>query len=305
MRKIAKFYINNLKGTIIDKILTNTGAKITLQVAYDNIKSAQYKLAHMRINLESRFPNKKHELQVGKYSAKFYVKSGVERDMFPRAGGGISEAPFILDLIDELESGDVFFDVGTNIGTFSCLVGVALEDKCQIICFEPYPDSAQRAVENFNLNNIDNICMHEVGLANTNKVIEFNVAYGHTGAGGRIQTSERWEKSGKMKDVIRRPVRKGDSLINSGEIPEPNVLKIDIDGEELNAIKGLKNTLANNDCRAVFIEVHSYVQGGSPADVVSYLQNIGFEGYRSTPSGKQPISSYEFPGSADRLIFLK
>ncbi|WP_425433395.1 FkbM family methyltransferase [Haloquadratum walsbyi] len=40
------------------------------------------------------------------------------------------------------------------------------------------------------------------------------------------------------------------------DISVPSVIKIDVEGFEHNVIRGLRDTLQNSRCRALFIEVH-------------------------------------------------
>ncbi len=45
-------------------------------------------------------------------------------------------------------------------------------------------------------------------------------------------------------------------LVAEGDVPQPNVVKIDVDGAEEEVIDGLGDVLANTHCKAVFCEIH-------------------------------------------------
>jgi FkbM family methyltransferase len=80
---------------------------------------------------------------------------------------------------------------------------------------------------------------------------------------------------------------RGDQLINEGEIPQPNVVKIDVEGAEWLVINGLKTALANEKCRVVYCEVHfptDYSSRGSiydhnieMTDIISQLEQCGYK----------------------------
>jgi len=53
------------------------------------------------------------------------------------------ESELLSDLIDTLEPDDVFWDVGANIGVFSCFAAQKLIDG-SVIAFEPFPPNVQQ-----------------------------------------------------------------------------------------------------------------------------------------------------------------
>ena len=64
----------------------------------------------------------------------------------------------------------------------------------------------------------------------------------------------------------------GDSLIDRDDLPSPDVVKIDVEGAELQVIQGLSSALAN--ARVVYCEVHP--QHVDEEDVFDALRSLGF-----------------------------
>ena len=74
------------------------------------------------------------------------------------------------------------------------------------------------------------------------------------------------------------PVKTLDSLV--GSLPKPHLLKIDVEGAELEVLKGAQHTL--KDCAAVILEVSvvpRYENAPQLSDVVCYMKDRSFSVY--------------------------
>lgn len=191
-----------------------------------------------------------------------------------------NERRIIDDLLDTLEPDDVFYDVGANIGIYSCFAAKAT--GCEVVAFEPHPANIPSFRRNMSLNGID-ITLYEVALwdqagAESLSGTEGDVSgigsaaiYGNEGGGGfRVETAIT------------------DRFIANNDIPVPNVIKIDIEGGEGRAMTGMENILGDDSCRVVYCEVHpeKLRRYNDEVEVVeNLLQRSGFEldiiGHRS------------------------
>lgn len=70
----------------------------------------------------------------------------------------------------------------------------------------------------------------------------------------------------------------GDRLIENRTVPSPTVLKIDVEGAELDDLRGLDETLAGEDSRLLYIELHGRIAefGGSWEELREYLRERRF-----------------------------
>lgn len=75
---------------------------------------------------------------------------------------------------------------------------------------------------------------------------------------------------------IRVDVTTGDTLVESGNVPSPDVIKIDVEGAELNVLRGLEDTLSSRDCRVVYCEVHGDTNQNLSRRVGEMLRECGF-----------------------------
>jgi len=191
-----------------------------------------------------------------------------------------SEEPELRDFIREIRQEDVVYDIGANTGIYSLFAA----DKCSdgdVIAFEPYPPNIDILNQDIDRNELQNVEVVEVALSDSVGTVEFSqpetddVGYGSSS----IEANET-EASTKV------PTTTGDQLIADGEIPPPDVVKIDVEGAEQLVIEGLKDALSIEDCRTVYCEVHlsgaefrpSVEDFGSSLDeIYSQLRDVGYQ----------------------------
>ncbi len=141
---------------------------------------------------------------------------------------------------------NLFIDVGANIGTYS-MIAAGLKVNC--IAFEPILSNFKSLEKNIELNNYkDFIQAFMFGLSDKNEVAKFNFDPLKPGASS-IHPHKR------MGEVIQVQLEKFDNLkLAAVDAIENILIKIDIEGMELNAIRGMKNTLRENKNIYLIIE---------------------------------------------------
>lgn len=145
-----------------------------------------------------------------------------------------------------LPSYDLFIDVGANIGTYSL---IAAREGKRCLAFEPIPDNFYSLKKNIELNKYGEfIQVFEFGLSDKKEKTNFNFDPLKPGASS-IHPHKR------MGKTITVQLEEFDKL----ELPELSraekvLLKIDIEGMELNALKGMKKTLTAKENICLIIE---------------------------------------------------
>jgi len=71
--------------------------------------------------------------------------------------------------------------------------------------------------------------------------------------------------------------KNGDDFISNNYLTIPNVIKIDVEGAELEVLKGLEDTIKQKKCRAIFCEVHPKYLNTDVSELINFLTNKGFE----------------------------
>ena len=75
-----------------------------------------------------------------------------------------------------LEKGDIFIDVGANIGLFSLIASKKVGNDGLVISFEPSPTTYKRFIENIELNSYENIDARNIGLSDKKEELMFFVS---------------------------------------------------------------------------------------------------------------------------------
>jgi FkbM family methyltransferase len=83
--------------------------------------------------------------------------------------------------------------------------------------------------------------------------------------------------SDTFDDSVTVQLRRVDDLIADGEVPVPNVVKIDVKGAEYDVLKGMRETLAREECRFVYCEAHDGILDVDTSELVVLLEETGFE----------------------------
>lgn len=187
------------------------------------------------------------------------------------------ESSMLEDLLAELREDDVFYDVGSFTGLYTCFAVNALPDE-NVVTFEPNPSNLERLRRNVAYNGSPRI--REMVLSDASGTVEFD---------NPTRARDDWGARGSIApeasdEAITVEARSGDELVERGELPAPTVVKIDVEGAELLVIGGMADALASDRCRLVYCEVHresderrsveSY--GSTPADVERRLESLGF-----------------------------
>ncbi|WP_251344286.1 FkbM family methyltransferase [Haloplanus halophilus] len=194
--------------------------------------------------------------------------------------------------MEDIESDDIFFDIGANTGLYTLFVSKLCQSGT-VVAFEPYPPNIALLKRDISRNGADNVEVREVALTNTEGTISFNqpeqpdIGYGSAS----VDPSD-------SNQTIEVPTTSGDQLVADGEVPQPNVVKIDFEGSEPIVIEGMSDTLSSEECRLVFCEVHlSNVKhrpsiedfGSTMADLQAQLEACGFTVERNRTRGSEVL----------------
>lgn len=147
---------------------------------------------------------------------------------------------FLRDVADLSEKKDlVFFDIGANVGQHSLFMSKIVRE---VHAFEPYPPVLERFRRMIGINQINNIHIHPVGLANKNGEFSFfEPAEFDIGAGSFIQ-----QMGNTTNKEITLPLVIGDEWLKKIGKSKVDIIKCDIEGYEKQALLGLKQIIERN-----------------------------------------------------------
>ena len=140
------------------------------------------------------------------------------------------------------KKGDVVYDIGANYGNYSLIWNQLYQAK--VIAFEPLEENYLKARRNFAINPGANIILYNVAVGDKNGTFETSIDGNMVSVQGSIRRS--------MK-MIRL-----DDFVFSEEVQLPiiDLMKIDIEGYELEALKGMAKLLKLTKPK-IIIETHS------------------------------------------------
>ena len=156
---------------------------------------------------------------------------------------GLSDFADCSFLMHVLRRGDLFVDIGSNVGVYSVLAaGVA---QAEAIAVEPVPDTYKRLCANIRANSLtDRVTACNLGLGRREELLRFTV---EADCMNRVITDEHW--SGASVEV---PVYPLDALLKGRN---PTVMKLDVEGWESEVLAGAGATLQNPSLLALIVEM--------------------------------------------------
>jgi FkbM family methyltransferase len=127
----------------------------------------------------------------------------------------------------ELKRGEVFYDVGANVGFYSLLAAVLTEPGL-VYAFEPLPANLVFLKRHLELNNMQEVNVFEVAISDE--------------VGTACFEAEKSRAMGKLqgRGDLQVSTSTLDALVSDGKIIPPNFIKMDIEGSEFDALIGAK-----------------------------------------------------------------
>jgi len=175
-----------------------------------------------------------------------------------------------------LKSGDIFLDIGANIGIYSLAAAHRVGEKGKVYAVEPHKPSAISLMQNTKLNNFNNIDILTVPLTNELKVGKFNYKNFSSSLTGsqfnstRINSNEDNFEPEVQEIIVAFSI---DMLIKMKAIRIPDLVKIDVDGIEDKILIGMKKTLTSaKKPRSVQVELNK----GKQIKIEKLLKSLGY-----------------------------
>jgi FkbM family methyltransferase len=178
--------------------------------------------------------------------------------------------------LDYLKSDDWVMDVGANIGHFTVAMGKHLNHTGQIIAIEPNPSVFKCLKENVAANQLWNVQCCEYALDQVDSVSKTLFIPHRASDQGALGHNSRIARY----DQIRVQCRSGDALLAElGMLNRRvNLLKVDVEGYELNVFRGMTTRLEFVDCILFEFSKDNYRQAGfSGSQVLDFLRARNFQ----------------------------
>ena len=201
-----------------------------------------------------------------------------------------------------LKKGDVFIDVGSNIGLFSLIASKIVGDKGKVICFEPSPLTYTRLKENVTINNFNNLDVRNLGLSDSIGELTFYVSNNGYDAWNSFSPSA----DNKLELSIKVPVSTLDFELNEIDKSKIKLVKIDVEGWEKFVLQGAKDFLINFNpiVMVEFTEQNTFNSGYPVHDIYDIMNSYGYTWYR-LQKGELVLEEKKLYYPYDNLVAIK
>jgi FkbM family methyltransferase len=217
---------------------------------------------------------------IDRFSSEHLIASGAAAGMKifaphadPEFGRGTYELPIQKAISENLSPGDVFFDVGANIGFFSLVAARQVAAEGSVYSFEPVPSNVALIRRNAELNSLKTIHVFPEAVGATSARAELVVA---KHIGGAVLAS-----AGRPPDAQSRMtvdvVTLDDAMSKHGLRP-PTLMKIDVEGAEIDVLRGATGILRVHKPKLIY-EIDDATEAGiqrKSQEIEAFMTTAGY-----------------------------
>ncbi len=254
-----------------------------------------------KLHLELGLPKEQVALlDYDRYPIRLGVSSTME--YHTRLHSCKKEPETIAWIEQDFKAGEVFYDIGANVGTYTLVAAAYWKGAVRVVAIEPSAVNFARLIRNLTLNGSpQQVIPLPIALAQTTSLMPFH--YENLVAGGSLHTlgEARNYQGNAFTPLASVPLLAFDldTLVEQFHLPQPTHLKLDVDGTELAILKGASQTL--RAVRSLLVELD--VAHPQTPQARIFLQEQGFQEKASYPY-RYGDNHPEFSGVSN-VIFQK
>ena len=198
--------------------------------------------------------------------------------------------PFETTLLARiLKPGFTFIDIGANTGYYTLLAAQAVGERGKVFAFEPHPFNAEILPRNVRLNNLSNVVVQQKALSSGEDEVMLYLS--------SINAGDHWIYDGHDDDFYNADKKRSQIRVRAvsldqylkGHASGVDVIKMDVQGVEIDVLRGMLGTLASNENLVLMAEYwpHSLERcAGNPMEFLPILDRIGFRIFRAHAEGQ-------------------
>ncbi|MFC3149994.1 FkbM family methyltransferase [Litoribrevibacter euphylliae] len=192
-----------------------------------------------------------------------------------RAKTLFTKEPDTVNWIAQFKEGDVFVDIGANVGMYTVLASKA--QKAMVFAFEPESQNYALLNRNIVYNQIQANCIaYCMALTDQQSVDQLYMSEFKLGGschtfGENIDYHLKERKHQLTQGCVSTTL---DKLIADNVLPQPDHIKIDVDGLEHLVIKGAASALKSPNLKSILIELNTHLE--QHQEIIGTLEDIGF-----------------------------
>lgn len=194
--------------------------------------------------------------------------------------------PYAFELFDP-DEGDVVVDMGAHVGKYTLPSAKLVGDEGHVFAFEAVPDHYEALEKNIEINQFSNVTALNAATYDKNQDMWL------VGWDLKPEPDPEHPEAEHINPEGSMPVKAVtvDSVLNEHDIQSVDYVKIDIGRQELNAIRGMENTLRASEEVTMLVEIgeENFEQ------VDALLTELGFSGTPLDDSwGENGLKDYAY-----------
>lgn len=239
-------------------------------------------------------PNEKNWINYRGYEFVVNPSDGIGRKLLLNG----EYEPEVEEIINaHLETGDVAFDIGSNMGPFTICMRDTVGKTGTVYAFDPLPKNSDLLKNTINKNNLSNVRVINKAVGKDRDTMELYVTEQNTG-NSTLYPDQEYDKKLQV-DVV--PLSD-----YTNDFDEINFIKVDVEGAELDVIESLSDQIKNVDY--ILIELHHYTEHHKDyniEDLFTILDSHGsIIGVSKAPE-YEPVEQYQNIETANELSDYK
>lgn len=232
------------------------------------------KILTLSISSKSEVSSFRFSLDLNQFSQKI---------MWEHLAKGVPYEPeasyFILNV---LEKGDCFIDIGAHIGYFSLLAASLVGPEGKVLSFEPEHSNYNHLKENIGLNGFNNIQIFKLALGSEDEEKQFFINLDNDGGHALWNVGTHPFNTKSRDNLVTRNIRVAtlDHLLENEQLTILKFIKIDTEGAEHDILRGGINTIIKHRVPYILCEINRFglnKMGTNENNLRFFLENIGYE----------------------------
>lgn len=199
-----------------------------------------------------------------------------------------------------LIEGSNFLDIGANIGYYSLIASQIVGPSGKVHAFEPISANIAAFQQTIDRNQINNIVLNQVAVGSANGELILFTSENQPGSSGWASKvpSERRQKE------CRVPMTSLDKYLGEGNFGPIRLVKMDIEGAELDALAGGQRVFSGPAAPDLIIEINPFLlqrQSLNPQSLIHALERCDYQLFLI---GELPLKKFKAHGRTDKPINL-
>ena len=175
----------------------------------------------------------------------------------------------------QLKIGDVVIDAGAYVGVYAIIAAKLVGEEGKVFAFEPDKKNCEELQQNIKRNQIKNITIIQKGLWSESTKLGLTTK-------GKDSTTFMIN-DGTSDGITSVKVTTIDDFVKENSIGRIDFIKMDIEGAEIEALKGSINTLKEFDVKLAIASYHEVDGKKTSNEVKKILRKCGYDAKTTYP----------------------